>query len=296
MSATTDLTGPMCRRHPGPPITRAASDRQIVRSGRRCRASAPIAASARARSLSSSGSSHHGAPRSPKATLAAWTRGREPDAIRITSTVRRSDRTSGRHQLVHELFPKRRRNRGIGPPPAPAVDRDPHCVVVHTRVLPTTAGSAPDTCYWADDRQEAKSSLDNATKSRVMSARSVELAMSPTNASARPRRGPLRLVAGIALMPNGTASSNETSATRLIQLPSDTLSAKTEIAEKKRTIAVQEKDQRRDGQFADLLGAGRRCRLRGRWRQRWRGWRGRHDFEWYRIAKFGSFGGEISAL
>jgi hypothetical protein len=142
MSAATDLTKSMCRRHPGPPITLAASDGQIVRSGSRCRASAPIAASARARRLSSSGSSHHGAPRSPKATLAACTPlPCEPHAIRITGTFRRADRTSSRHQLIHELFPKRRRNRGIGPPPASPVESAPPCVVVQTGALPTTGRS-----------------------------------------------------------------------------------------------------------------------------------------------------------
>ena len=65
----------------------------------------------------------------------------EPHAIRITRTVRRADRTSSRHQLVHELLSERRRNRRIGPPPAAAIDRDPPCVVVHTPALPTTGRS-----------------------------------------------------------------------------------------------------------------------------------------------------------
>lgn len=97
ISAVTDLTSSMWRRHPGPPITRAASERQMVRSGSRCRASAAIAASARVRRLSSSGSSHHGAPRSPNAILAACTRcraipKRSPSSARFaTPTSRRAD-------------------------------------------------------------------------------------------------------------------------------------------------------------------------------------------------------------
>jgi hypothetical protein len=97
MSAATVLTSSMCRRQPGPPITRAASDGQMVRSGSRCRASTAIAASARARRLSSSGSSHHGVPRSPKATFAACTRCRasrersaSPSRV-AAATARRAD-------------------------------------------------------------------------------------------------------------------------------------------------------------------------------------------------------------
>lgn len=74
MSAATSRTRSMCRRQPPPPMTRAASDGQIVRSGARWRVSTSITASARARLSPSLTSPHHGAPRSPSASFAAWTR------------------------------------------------------------------------------------------------------------------------------------------------------------------------------------------------------------------------------
>jgi hypothetical protein len=90
-SAATALVSSIKSRQEGPPTTRAASLGQIVASGLRCRSSTRIVASRRARWPRGVGS-HHGSPRSPKATLASFTRGRA--VAGSTRTSRRADISS----------------------------------------------------------------------------------------------------------------------------------------------------------------------------------------------------------